>query len=852
MSRQKAPILDFIINSSGFTPDIPSGISDPTVSVLASKFAEDRYSALYDISFRDAQSWYPPSLAYLHKVGSAFVKALILTPDLETLRDSVVIDVDPSDLRRIAAGVPFIQGSEFVNTEWVASIWANLLDVYRREISAFDGKVELYIGGKNRDLKVPGRIFFHLVEDRKNAAFAFMATYSTESDGGITHKPLANALKEYSKDTKRMLSLLSCLNEVAGRSPFISSMMESGELFHPLRFSPQDAYTFLREVPVYEDSGVICRIPNWWRSRSGVSVNRVVGDKPPSQFDAKALLSVRPSLIIDGQEISAEEARSLLEAGSSMALIKGKWVEVDADRLRKALEMFESIEGSEAMTVAEAMTASLKDVDGSITNGEWMESMLTRLKEADLPDVELPESFKGVLRPYQRRGLNWLGQMDMLGFGACLADDMGLGKTVQVIAFLEHRRAAGDNRCILVVPASLLGNWRKEIERFAPDMPFRIVHSDSGGDEVPFLTVTTYGMVKTRPELSEIEWDSVIADEAQAIKNPSTQQTKAVKALKGRFKLAMTGTPVENSLGDLWSIFDFTNTGLLGTGKEFTGFTKGMSEDPSGFQRLREMTAPFILRRLKTDKRIIDDLPDKSEIDTFVELSKKQTLLYNDYLDRFRSALEGSEGGDRRGLVLAAITKFKQICDHPSLYTGDGSFAAKDSGKYARLAEIAENVKGNGERMLVFTQYKEMTKPLSEFLEGVFGRRGLVLHGGTPVKKRAEMVERFNSDSEYIPFMVMSLKAGGVGLNLTAANHVVHFDRWWNPAVENQATDRAFRIGQRKDVMVYRFVCIDTVEEKVAAMIEGKRDLAERIVDSGEGWIADMSNEQLIELFRMG
>ena len=850
MPRKTPTYLDFIINPSGFVPNFPEDVPDPSAKTLASRFLEDKFASLYDISFRDPQDWYSPSLLYLHKVGSSFVNALCRTPDLETLRGSAAPDAEPSDLRRIAASVPFIQGSEFVNTQWVADVWAGLLGRYRAEMEEFDGKVETYIAGKNKDLKIPGRIFFHLVEDRKNSCFAFMATYSAESKKGVEHKPLAHALKAYAKDTRKMLSLLSCLNEAADRSGFISSLMESGELFHPLRFSPDDAYTFLKEIPAYEESGIICRIPNWWKGRRGASVSKVVGEKPPSDLGAKMLLSVRPVLTIDGIEITAEEAEKLLEAGNGLALIKGKWVEVNADRLRQALELFEATENGEDITLAEAVRLSLDDDDG-ISNGAWLESMLTKLKEADLPDIALPGSFRGTLRPYQQRGLNWLGQMDVLGFGACLADDMGLGKTVQIIAFLEHRRSLGDERCLLIVPASLLGNWIKEIGRFAPDMPFRVVHGNRDTGDA-FLTITTYGMVRTREELRDTRWDAIIADEAQAIKNPGTQQTKSVKALDGRFKVAMTGTPVENGLGDLWSIFDFTNSGLLGTGREFTEFTKGMSEKPDGYQRLREMTAPFILRRLKTDKRIIDDLPDKNEIDSFIQLSKKQTVLYNAYVNEFAEALENSDDSSRRGLVLAAITKFKQICDHPSLYLGDGAYSAKESGKFERLAEIAETVRENGERMLVFTQYKEMTEPLAEFLEGVFGRPGLVLHGGTRVNKRTEMVERFNSDDDYVPFMVMSLKAGGVGLNLTGANHVVHFDRWWNPAVEDQATDRAFRIGQKKDVMVYRFVSLGTVEEKIADMIEKKRDMADSIVDAGENWIADLDDGQLMDLFRLG
>lgn len=854
--------LDFILRPSGFTADFAEEPeTDPEVERIRRAFEEDRFKALYDISFREALPWFSPSLSYLHEVGSSFVAALARTPDIDTLRERAIPAMDPEGLRKVAARVPFVTGSEYVDSGWVATMWMALLGVYRDEMSSHEGSTELYFAEKNQDLRIPGRIFFHLVEDRKNDAFAFLATYSSKKGDAVTHHPLGHALKEYAGDSRGMLSLLSCLDTVSERSGFISGLMESGELFHPLSFSSDDAYTFLKEVPVYEESGVICRIPNWWRNRkTNVEVGAVIGRHTPSAFGAEALLSVEPSISVDGVPMTEDEIRELLEMGDGLAFIKGKWVEVNRSRLERALRMFESVEeGSEGMTLAEAFRATvglekpagMEEVE--FTNGEWLDSMLLRMKEAAFEPPETPDSLHAELRPYQGRGVGWMYQLRSLGFGACLADDMGLGKTVQVLALLETIRRTEGGRHLLIVPTSLMGNWEREIAKFTPDMDYRIVHGSAGptADDA-FLTITTYGTVRTRKELAEVEWDSIILDEAQAIKNPGTKQTTSIKALKGGFRLAMTGTPVENGLGDMWSLFDFIDKGLLGTAREFDDFTRRLADDPDGYRRLRETTAPFILRRLKTDKRIIDDLPDKNVIDIPVQLTQGQGVLYKDYSRKFLEALGDTPPGMRSGLILGAITKFKQICDHTDLYLGTGGFEEKGSGKFAQLRQICETVRDNGERVLVFTQYRELTEPLAAFLKGVFGRDGLVLHGGTRPKDRQRMVERFNSDSEYIPFMVLSLKAGGVGLNLTGANHVVHFDRWWNPAVENQATDRAFRIGQRKDVMVYRMTSLGTIEEKIAKMIEDKTDLAEKVVGAGEKWIAELDDSSLRELFTLG
>jgi non-specific serine/threonine protein kinase len=390
-------------------------------------------------------------------------------------------------------------------------------------------------------------------------------------------------------------------------------------------------------------------------------------------------------------------------------------------------------------------------------------------------------------------------------------------------------------------------------------MPYQILHpsafsakEDIQMDESAFLFITTYGMAKRLDMLKDKQWDILILDEAQAIKNPGTKQTKHIKEIPGRIKIAMTGTPIENQLGDLWSLFDFLNPGLLGDKKEFTDFAKQLNLNPAGYAKLRKMISPFLLRRLKTDKQIISDLPEKVEINEYAQLSKKQIALYRQLVDQIAEKIDETERKDRSGLVLSSIVKFKQICNHPDQYLGREDYKPTASGKFQQLAEICETIYEKREKVLVFTQFRELTEPLSEYLKEIFNKEGYVLHGGTSVKKRSEMVETFNSD-RYIPYMVLSLKAGGVGLNLAAANHVIHFDRWWNPAVENQATDRAFRIGQSKNVMVHKFVTKGTIEEKIDEMINEKRKLAEDVLSSaGEKWISELGNDELMELFRLG
>ncbi|HMI13869.1 MAG TPA: DEAD/DEAH box helicase, partial [Bradyrhizobium sp.] len=570
----------------------------------------------------------------------------------------------------------------------------------------------------------------------------------------------------------------------------------------------------------------------------------------------------------------------LLAHSDGLALIRGKWVEVDHERLRRTLEQFEAIERravTDGLSFGEAMrmlagagiagdgAAGQADVAWSETvAGPWLAETLAALRHPDrLSRADPGRSLQGTLRPYQQAGVEWLYLLAQLKLGACLADDMGLGKTIQVLSLLlVLKNEAGEKRkpCLLVAPASLLANWTAEIARFAPSLQVVVAHPSAASSENPTtegaanladvdLVITSYGFLARLPWLGATTWRLVVLDEAQAIKNPAAKQTRTVKQLRAETRVALTGTPIENRLSDLWSIFDFINPGLLGSSKQFSSFVKGLADRPHGtYGPLRELVRPYILRRLKSDKSVIADLPDKTEVKAFCALGRRQAALYQQAVEELARRLEDVDGIQRRGMVLAFLMRLKQICNHPSQWLGDGGWVEKDSGKFARLRDIVEVIAARQEKVLIFTQFKETTAPLAAFVGSVFGRAGLVLHGETAIKKRKELVRQFQED-ENIPFFVLSLKAGGAGLNLTAASHVVHFDRWWNPAVENQATDRAFRIGQTKNVLVHKFICRGTVEDKIDQLIESKKQLAGDLLGGGaEMALTEMKDAELLKL----
>ncbi|MEU7843445.1 DEAD/DEAH box helicase [Micromonospora sp. NPDC049114] len=637
----------------------------------------------------------------------------------------------------------------------------------------------------------------------------------------------------------------------------------------------EGAHRFLSEgAPVLHAAGFGVLLPSWWRrpsarlgarlrARSRTAPGTVASTEAGVGLDA--LVDYRWEVALGDQPLSADELAALAELKTPLVRLRGRWVELDPGRLAAGLRLLRS---AGELTVADLLRLGLADGDDTealpvleVTADGALGDLLAGAVERRLTPLDPPPGFAGTLRPYQRRGLAWLAFLRSLGLGGVLADDMGLGKTVQLLALL-----AGDppdaGPTLLVCPMSLVGNWQREAAKFTPGLRVHVHHGAERARGAEFTTaahgadlvLTTYSVAaRDAVDLAGIDWHRVVVDEAQAIKNASTRQAEAVRALPARQRVAVTGTPVENRLADLWSIMQFANPGLLGPAATFRKrFAEPIERhgDAEAAERLRRITGPFVLRRLKTDSSIISDLPEKLEMEVLCNLTAEQAALYRVVVDDMLARIETSDGIERRGLVLATMTRLKQVCNHPAQLLRDGSALEGRSGKLARLTEILEEVLAAGERALLFTQYAEFGAMLRGHLSARFGREVLFLHGGLGKAERDALVQRFQS-ADGPPLFVLSLKAGGTGLTLTAANHVVHVDRWWNPAVEDQATDRAFRIGQRRRVQVRKFVCAGTVEEKVAAMIADKRALAERVVGTGEQWITELSTGQLRELFAL-
>lgn len=837
----------------------------------------------------------PPTFVFWRGLAQRYFTALCHNPNLENPSQLEIAAPPESEWAQLAEAAPPMKGLEYLSGAVLQRLWEELDQRVRGEIVRTSGGAQAYLRAKNPVWNAVGRVTFHLAENKRNpdCPFAFLATYThrVSEQGKVQHLPLGRALEEYAgaKNRAALAALLSPVQRAAEKSPLARQLLDSRAIFHPQAWHPPQAYAFLKNIPLFEESGVIVRIPDWWKSgrppRPQVSVR--VGERGPKLLGKDGLLDFNAAITLEGEPLTEEEWQAILNASNGLVLLKGKWVEVDADKLKEVLNHWKKVQaqaGGDGVSLLEGLRL-LSGFDPQTTltpeaeavRAEWSsvaagEGLRQVLEEMQHPGVgaesdPAPE-LHAELRPYQRQGVHWLWFMNRLGLGACLADDMGLGKTIQVLSLLLVLKRGSSEQAprkpsILVVPASLIANWKAEIQKFAPSLDVFYAHPSetlseaiaaAGKDPVKAfagrdLVITSYSMVTRLAWLKDPDWNLAILDEAQAIKNSGTRQTRAVKALRSRCRIALSGTPIENRLSDLWSIFDFLCPGLLGGAKDFAAFVKSRSEVARDqFAPLRRLVRPYVLRRLKTDKRVIADLPEKTEMVAFCSLSRRQAALYEQSVGELAERLEAPEveGIQRRGIILAFLTRLKQICNHPSQWLGDGAYQPADSGKFQRLSELCEEIAARQEKVLVFTQYREITDPLARYLGGTFGRPGLVLHGQTPVKQRKALVDEFQRE-DGPPFFVLSLKAGGTGLNLTAAAHVIHFDRWWNPAVENQATDRAFRIGQRRNVMVHKFTCRGTLEERIHELITSKSSLAEDVLGEGaERLFTEMSNSELL------
>ena len=861
------------------------GGRDRSIARVSQAFARSQAAGLFTLATEKMDTALRPSLAYWRSFAGRYLTQLCQTPPAEQTTSVL----DDEELDALVVSAPPMQGAEYLDVQSLAEVWEDLDVWVRAEGANFDGGLPAFLKRRASLWHQVGRVCFHLAENKRDREypFAFLATYAptVTSNSRVQYQPLSNALREYSgqRDKRALINLLSPVHVASQQSEFAQELIESGDIYQPLAWTPPQAYRLLKDVPLLEDSGVLVRLPDWWKRRPRPRVHVTIGDAKHTCIDTQSVLDFEVQLALGDEELTEAELRELMSAEDGLVLLRGQWVEVDRERLTEALEHWKQVEAAaadgvsfvEGMRLLAGAPQDLVDDDALaegrewsfVQAGDWLGKMLAALRSPEqLKTVRTGASLKAKLRDYQQTGVSWLSFLTSLGLGACLADDMGLGKTIQVLALLLLRKKQkGANKpSLLVLPASLLANWKSEMEKFAPSLRAVFLHpSEMPADELARMAkqpldelqdvdvvLTTYGMLLRQTWLLDMQWQLAVLDEAQAIKNAGTRQSRTVKRLQADARIALTGTPIENRLSDVWSLFDFLCPGLLGSQHKFKEFVKRLnaSEESNRYAPLRRLVRPYILRRMKTDKRIIADLPDKTEVRAFCGLSKRQAGLYAKLVKEMAKMLERAEGINRRGLVLTYLMRFKQLCNHPSHLTSDTDFDPKHSGKFQRLAEICDEIVARQERVLVFTQFRAMTAPLASHLASVFGRPGLVMHGGTTVKRRKELVDQFQSE-QGPPFFILSLKAGGTGLNLTAASHVIHFDRWWNPAVENQATDRAFRIGQQANVLVHKFVCRGTIEEKIDTLIEEKTQLSEDLLGgSADKMLTEMTDKELIDL----
>jgi superfamily II DNA or RNA helicase len=670
--------------------------------------------------------------------------------------------------------------------------------------------------------------------------------------------------------------ILTALSQAGG---ICAGVAESLKRQQPSGFSTDtsSAFRFLsEEAAVLRGAGFTVMLPSWWTGKTKKIGLRAKVKAPAMAAEGTLTLSrvmeFDCQAAMNGAVLTVEELEALARARLPLIQIRGIWTEVDPDQISKALKFLKkrgsrSMQATELIRIALGATASVEDIpiEGIDADG-WLSELIDRLAgRSEFELLDQPSGLQGILRPYQLRGMSWLQFLTRWGLGACLADDMGLGKTIQTLALLERCREQGETRPVLLIcPTSVINNWRKESEKFTPAIRTMIHHGNERHKETAFLKaveassliISSYGlMVRDYKILSKVNWGGVILDEAQFIKNPATKQSKLARSIEAGFRIALTGTPVENHVGELWSLMDFLNPGWLGSQNDFKyNFHQPIQkyQDTDAAERLKKTTGPFILRRLKTDKSIIKDLPEKLETKDYCTLTQEQAALYRSIVADVELQLEQSEGIQRRGLILALLSRLKQVCNHPAHFLGDNSTLAGRSGKLERLTEILEEVREQNEGVLIFTQFTEMGTLLQRHLQETLCEEVLFFHGSLTRKARDAMVERFQNDTNGPGIIILSLKAAGTGLTLTRANHVIHYDRWWNPAVENQATDRAFRIGQKRNVQVHKFIVSGTLEEKIDEMIEKKNAIAGQVIGTGEDWLSELSNDDLRNLISLG
>lgn len=830
-----------------------------------------------------------PSSLYWQAIASHYLTTLCHLPSDVKF---VFPQIPENDfLEKWTLRAPPMVGGEYLSKDGLRLLFKEL-DKWVNKTATECGDIHSFLALWAPKWSQVGRVCFHLAENKKDTdrPFAFLATYSIGfgTEGKLKHLPLKEALQRYSgaKNNQALIKLLTPVQNASLKCPWVQDLITTAELYQPLAWCTNKAYKFLSSIPLLEESGLSIRIPNWWKQRTRPQVSVTIGSLFQPGIGVASMLDFNVQMALGEELLSEKELAELLSGIQNLVFFKGQWVEVDREKLQEALDHWKKVKSQckngemsfiEGMRLlASSPSESIeenKNEEGNhwvkISAGGNLKETLKTLRSPTLVSIQALNDFTTTLRPYQHEGVSWLALLCGLGLGACLADDMGLGKTVQILTLLllhkQNNQTTKNRPSLLIVPASLLSNWQKESNKFTPSLKLFLLHpaeiKNSSFLEIEAkafdffngvdLVITTYSMAVKFKWLSEINWNFLILDEAQAIKNPGTKQTKAIKELSSFSRIALTGTPIENRLSDLWSLFDFLMPGLLGSSNGFKKYINSLQQQPGQFESLRKLTNPYILRRMKNDPKIISDLPEKIETNAFCRLTKQQVHYYQSKVEELKKSLQNIEPENRRGIVLQTLMHLKQICNHPSQYIGGVDYNPLHSGKFERLREICEELASRQEKVLIFTQFSEIIPCLENYLSNIFGKKGLILHGATPIKERQKLVEAFQKQ-DGPPFFVLSLKAGGTGLTLTEASHVIHFDRWWNPAVENQATDRAFRIGQKKNVQVHKFITQGTIEEQIDAIISSKNKLANDILASNdEIRITELNDDDLLKLLSL-
>lgn len=876
-------------NINGFRI-LPSGALVTNTPPFDRLFEEGTGNGLYALAVSNWETVPDPGAFFIKNMArqalTRMAHAAAERPDeVDTVLDHLLASA--TEKAFLAEQFPPVPGAEYATPDIIAGWFEDLRKAIAKEIRVRGITPAEWLNSLGAPWNQIGKVFFHLAENRDDATgsrpFAFMATFAHQSaaDNQVRHLPLATALKLHEGNYTALLALLQPLKEAARESPLLKRLLDNGKIYTPMAWSAPEARDFLQDTPVYERAGIIVRMVNLWKKTPPKLQVKVTADASGSEttvhssgLSVRRLLKFSVSATLGGKDLTPEELGELLSNGDGLIRFKGEWVCVDArkvrdlmDRWTQAARMMSSlgiplVQGLRMLVngpSGQLVQIPEPDEDCVMEPGQNLRQTLDILAgKVPVSIPELPSRLDALMRPYQKEGFSFLYRITERGFGACLADDMGLGKTLQAIAWLDALRRKGRLEglpALIVAPASLLSNWKEEAQRFAPELILRIMHPSSPDPWQPENTlrrkdchavITTYGMAARTSALADLHFPAIILDEAQAIKNAGSARSRAIRSLHGERRIALSGTPVENNLNELWSLMEFLNPGLLGSRKSFESFTRSLER---GYAPLRRLVRPFILRRMKTDPALVPDLPDKTEIPAYCSLTPEQAALYQAQIDMLHAVLDEPDPAARLMLILPILARLKQICNHPAQFQGTDDYAPERSGKFRRLQELCASIAARQEKTILFTQFRSIIPHLHDLLSGVFGRSGLTLHGGTPIPERQNIVTAFQKESGP-PFCILSLKAAGTGLTLTQASHVIHVDRWWNPAVENQATDRAYRIGQHRNVLVHRLICRGTIEDRIDAMLKDKRRMADDLFSGGpEQWLMNMSAEELNNLF---